>query len=76
MLEALRYNPGRKGLHPSLRFILRRAVGEYARQIGYLGDPTTVVLLLEFNPERHAASPAVAILALPAPLRKSAQHRG
>ena len=63
MLEALGYDTERKGLHPSLRFILRCAVGEYARQVGDLGDPTAVVLSLELHPERHAASVATAILA-------------
>jgi hypothetical protein len=63
MLKALGYDTERKGLHPSLCFILRRAVGEYARQVGDLGDPATVVLSLEFHLERHAASVAIAILA-------------
>jgi hypothetical protein len=63
MLEAFGYDPQGESLHPSLRFILRRAVGEYSRQVGDLGDPATVVLSLEFHLERHAASVAIAILA-------------
>jgi len=75
MLEALRYNPKRKGLHPSLRFILSRAVGEYARQVGDLGDPATVLFSLEFHLERHAASVATPILAVFVVFEKSAEHR-
>ena len=70
MLEALGYDPERKGLHPSLGLILRRAVGEHARQIGDLGDPTTVVFALELYLERHATSLAEAILAVFAALRE------
>jgi hypothetical protein len=71
MLEALGYDTKRKGLHPSLRFILRRAVGEHARQVSDLGDPATVVFSLELHLERHAASVAIAILAVFVALREA-----
>ena len=70
MLEALGHDTERKGLHASLSFILRRAVREYARQVGDLSDPTTVVFSLELYLERHAASVTVVILAVLVALRE------
>ena len=53
MLEPFSNHAERQRLNAGLRFILGRAIGQDARQIGNLSDPAAVCLALKLNLERQ-----------------------
>jgi len=53
VFEAVRKYAECKGLNPRGRLVTRLAVREYTRKLWDIGDPATVVFLLEFDSEVH-----------------------
>lgn len=76
MLQPLGQNPEGKGLNVGQRFFATRAIGKDAGEIGDLGDPAPVRLLLELDTEIHNALPAHGSRdTLPAPAGEDKQRR-